>query len=76
MFDFIDFTKLHWESDFMSYEVYGDSAKDFTVGVFRIHDFPNVVLYINYEENKIIEAYVGDVEDSDIYDFDKLKLEE
>lgn len=58
----MDFTKLHWNSDFMRSEIYGecDSEEDFVIGIYTLIDFPEITLYINVEEGKIIEVFLDE----------------
>lgn len=56
----MDYSKLHWQSDFMRSEIYGecDEEDDFVVGVYTIADFPEVVVYVDTERGIIIDSYV------------------
>lgn len=58
----MDYEKIHWESDFLSTEIYGDDIDDFTVGVYRLIDFPEIILYINTEIGEIIEVFLEEKE--------------
>lgn len=43
----MDYSKLHWSSDWMYSEIYGDSdEEDVAVGLYSIIDFPEINLYI------------------------------
>lgn len=57
----MDFSKLNWSGDFLYSELLGLSYEvknDFTAGHYTIKDFPEVNLYINTEEGKIIKTWL------------------
>ena len=55
----MDYRKLAWESDFMASELgYSTEDDDFVVGLYSLIDFPEVLLYINTEEEIIVEVYL------------------
>ena len=57
----MDYSKLNWIGDFMFSEMYdNETDNDFIVGIYRIKDFPNIILHINIEESKIIEVLLED----------------
>jgi len=56
----LDYSNLHWIGDFMSDEIYGEGVDDFVVGIYNLKDFPEITLYINTEEGKIIEVFLDE----------------
>ena len=44
----------------MSYEIYGEGVDEFVVGLYCLKDFPEINLYINVDESKIIEVFLED----------------
>ncbi|MCM3387203.1 hypothetical protein M3649_03540 [Ureibacillus chungkukjangi] len=59
----MDYSKLHWQSDWMKSEVYGDQYEgvdDTVVGYYTLVDFPEINLYIDTEEGKILEVWLSE----------------
>lgn len=56
----LDYNKLHWYSDWMYSELFGgvDESDDVVVGLYAIKDFPNIHMYIDMENQKIIDAWI------------------
>ena len=42
----------------MSYEIYGDGVDEFVVGLYCLKDFPEINLYINVDESKILRRII------------------
>jgi hypothetical protein len=59
----MDYSKLHWQSDFMSDEIYGEGVDEFVVGIYTLRDFPQITLYINTEIGKVIEVFLDEDEE-------------
>lgn len=56
---------LHWQSDWMKSEIYGEEFEgedDTVIGYYTLKDFPEVNLYIDTEEGKIIEVWLDEEE--------------
>lgn len=59
----MNYSKLHWYSDWMYSEIYGESEEeDRVIGMYSIADFPEINLYIDTENGKILEAWLEDDE--------------
>lgn len=57
----MDYSKLHWSSDWMYSEVYGESdEEDRVVGLYSIMDFPEINLYIDTESGRILEIWLDE----------------
>lgn len=57
----MDYSKLHWSGDWMHSEVYGESdQEDVVVGLYTIIDFPEINLYIDTENGKILEVWLDE----------------
>lgn len=61
----MNYSKLHWYSDWMYSEIYGEPESeegDTVVGYYSVIDFPEINMYIDVENNRILEVWL-DVED-------------
>ena len=58
----LDYSKLHWQNDFMSDEIYGEGIEEFVVGVYTLKDFPEITVYINTEIGEIIDVFLDEIE--------------
>ena len=58
----LDYSKLHWQNDFMSDEIYGEGVEEFVVGVYTLIDFPEITVHINTEIGEIIDVFLDEIE--------------
>lgn len=59
----MDYSKLHWHSDWKYSEVYGEVEDDIALGLYSIKDFPEIRMYIDTENQKIIDAWLVEEEE-------------
>jgi hypothetical protein len=53
------YDKLLWESDFLSTELFGDDVEEFNVGIYRLKDFPEILVYVDTENAAIFDAFLN-----------------
>lgn len=62
----MDYSKLHWHSDFMLSEIlgidYDDMVDDRAAGCYSLMSFPEINMYIDVENNKILEVWLEEDE--------------
>lgn len=59
----MDYTQLHWQSDWAYSEIYGflpKTKEDFAVGHYKLRGFPEVNMYIDMEDGKVIEVWLNE----------------
>lgn len=54
----MDYSKYHWIGDFMKSEMFemDDNEEDVVVGLYRLIEFPEVLLHIDMENHKVLEV--------------------
>lgn len=64
----MDYSKLHWQCDYMLNEIQGldydeiPEEENKTIGYYTMIDFPEINLYIDVEEGKILEVWLSEEE--------------
>lgn len=68
----MDYSKLHWWSDFLYSETHDrrvSEEDDRTVGLYTMKDFPEIRLYIDIENDKVLEVWLENETDENIKSF-------
>ena len=58
--DEVDYSLLHWWSDWCGDETGHDDVP--VIGLYALKDFPNIEVYIDVENERVVEAWIVDDE--------------